>query len=244
MPNPKFSWPLLWQGIITFCLMLLGEAVKDILLAQTGRCAGIDCRLFDVLFFILLLILSAAIVQGGWFAVTRISPRILKQVKTFTGIRPARVMVNHIEHANEIYIMVINLESWFRIEMVHADTEYAWQKDIDHPFRGRLKWIENSTEHTEETSINYGVCKTQGGYRLLHFATINKEKHNFNLYGFDHHYFPKVEGKYTFPITLEGSMYFLWFKISRVILKKHFEVVVIYDGDNPTVSIQNGVDYI
>jgi len=149
-----------------------------------------------------------------------------------TSLRPAKFIIFTFVSNNEVYISIHNEEFWLQAKRVYARTDYDLNPNVrisDH-----IKWYEQPANNIETSIFNKQN-------KLLHFATINSGEKTFTVHKIKEDStfpFPKENHQYTFPISLNGLIFFLWFRNKKVLLGRSFNVVVEYkEKDDVSIKI-------
>jgi hypothetical protein len=115
---------------------------------------------------------------------------------------------------------------------VFAETNYVYKFGTPH-IQGRLRWLEASNNDGE-------ISIPRKSHRTIHFATVIPREDSFIVHRMNGDgTYPSGDGKYTFPVHIQGKMLFLRKEISKVKLDCPIEVVIKYSGkDNITIDIK------
>jgi hypothetical protein len=126
---------------------------------------------------------------------------------------------------NEIYIVVSNEERWLSTRNVRGRTDFGLHlqpSGYGEPYSGYVKW-DKLPLATIENNIR---PKKQ---ELLHFATIDTEKHHLTIHKTDGEIIvPRTDTILHFPLHVTGSMFLGSFRFYQTVLDCYMEVVIDY----------------
>jgi len=248
MGKLKFTWTLFWQGIIAFCLVLLGELVNDMLLSPSGYCGSsiVLCRVVQVIVFIIILLVAGVLAYIIWKLMSKIAKQFSKFKYSFQRKKEVDFSPYIYRDGNIIYMKISCPQKSFLYAVCSYSVKYLKSKREDHEIKTKSDLINKMISDAmigatgkQSSWFDYDSIKIKKNtFGRLHLFEIDPDKEIFCLYrdsGMPKRFrndelFPNLEeisfqrGEYDFEITISARDF-----LGRVFMQR-FPYHIIYEG--------------